>query len=106
MKEGIHPKWHKKAKVVVNGKVVMHVGSTLPELDVEIWSGNHPFYTGKETLVDTDNLVEKFEEKRKRAQKLASKVRTKKEKRKNRKRTTPNSTGQVTLKDMLKSLNK
>ncbi|BCX13840.1 MAG: 50S ribosomal protein L31 [Candidatus Dojkabacteria bacterium] len=104
MKKGIHPKWHKKAKVVVNGQVVMHVGSTLEELNVEIWSGNHPFYTGQETLVDTDNLVEKFKEKQQKAQSLAQKVRSKKQKRAMRTRKTVNTTGQVTLKDMLKSV--
>ena len=46
MKEGIHPKWYPNAKVIVEGEEVMTVGSTLPEISVEIWSGTHPFYTG------------------------------------------------------------
>jgi large subunit ribosomal protein L31 len=38
----------------------MTVGSTKPELHVEIWSGNHPFYTGQQRLVDTEGQVERF----------------------------------------------
>lgn len=38
----------------------MTVGSTRPELHVEIWSGNHPFYTGQQRLVDTEGQVERF----------------------------------------------
>jgi large subunit ribosomal protein L31 len=60
MKENIHPKWYPEAKVIVNGEVVMTVGSTRPELSVEIWSGTHPFYTGQQRLVDTEGQVERF----------------------------------------------
>ncbi len=60
MKEEIHPKWYPEAKVICNGEVVMTVGSTRPELHVEIWSGNHPFYTGQQRLVDTEGQVERF----------------------------------------------
>lgn len=60
MKEGIHPKWYPEAKVICNGEVVMTIGSTQPELHVEIWSGNHPFYTGQQRLVDTEGQVERF----------------------------------------------
>ena len=38
----------------------MTVGSTLPELTVDIWSGNHPFYTGTQRLLDTEGRVERF----------------------------------------------
>jgi large subunit ribosomal protein L31 len=60
MKEGIHPKWYPDAKVMVEGEVVMTVGSTRPELRVEIWSGTHPFYTGTQRLVDTEGQVDRF----------------------------------------------
>lgn len=63
MKKDIHPEWHKDAKVIMDGEVVMTVGSTEPELHVDIWSGTHPFYTGKQRLVDTARRVEKFETK-------------------------------------------
>lgn len=60
MKKGIHPKWYPEAKVICNGEVVMTVGSTQPELRVDIWSGNHPFYTGEQRIIDTAGQVERF----------------------------------------------
>lgn len=60
MKDNIHPKWHPNAKVIVNGEVVMTVGSTVPEIHVEVWSGTHPFYTGTQRLVDTEGQVDRF----------------------------------------------
>lgn len=38
----------------------MTVGSTQPELHVDIWSGNHPFYTGTQKIIDTEGRVERF----------------------------------------------
>jgi large subunit ribosomal protein L31 len=38
----------------------MTVGSTKPELSVEIWSGTHPFYTGQQRILDTEGQVERF----------------------------------------------
>lgn len=60
MKKDIHPKWYPEAKVICNGEVVMTVGSTKPELRVDIWSGNHPFYTGEQRIIDTAGQVERF----------------------------------------------
>ncbi len=60
MKEDIHPKWYPDAKVIVEGEVVMTVGSTQPVLNVEIWSGTHPFYTGTQRLLDTEGQVDRF----------------------------------------------
>lgn len=60
MKKDIHPEWYPDAKVVLNGEVVMTVGSTVPEMSVEIWSGTHPFFTGQQRLVDTEGQVDRF----------------------------------------------
>lgn len=60
MKKDIHPKWYPDAKVIVDGEVVMTVGSTQPEIRVEIWSGTHPFYTGTQRLLDTEGQVDRF----------------------------------------------
>ncbi len=60
MKSDIHPKWYPDAKVLVDGEVVMTVGSTVPEIRLEIWSGSHPFYTGQQRLVDTEGQVDRF----------------------------------------------
>jgi large subunit ribosomal protein L31 len=35
----------------------------VPELHVEVWSGSHPFFTGKQTFVDAAGRVEKFQRK-------------------------------------------
>jgi large subunit ribosomal protein L31 len=59
-KPDIHPQWYPDAKVICNGEVVMTVGSTQPEINVEIWSGNHPFYTGTQKIIDTEGRVERF----------------------------------------------
>lgn len=60
MKKDIHPEWHPDAEVIVDGEVVMTVGSTSPEIRVEIWSGTHPYYTGQQRLVDTEGQVDRF----------------------------------------------
>ncbi len=60
MKKDIHPEWYPNAKVILNGEVVMTVGSAVPEMSVEIWSGTHPFFTGQQRLVDTEGQVDRF----------------------------------------------
>nr|UAD87874.1 ribosomal protein L31 [Gracilaria textorii] len=60
MTKEIHPKWYNDAKVYCDGKYIMTVGSTKPELHVDIWSGNHPFFTGSQRIIDTEGRVEKF----------------------------------------------
>ncbi len=62
MKDGIHPNLY-NCKVFHNGEVVMEVGSTQPEMHVEVWSGSHPFFTGKQQFVDAAGRVEKFQRK-------------------------------------------
>jgi large subunit ribosomal protein L31 len=59
-KPNIHPTWYPEAKVYCDGKVVLTVGSTKPELHVDVWSGNHPFYTGTQKILDTEGRVERF----------------------------------------------
>lgn len=60
MKKDIHPTWYPDAEVIVEGETVMTVGSTKPQLKVEIWSGSHPFYTGQQRLIDTEGQVDRF----------------------------------------------
>ena len=38
----------------------MTVASTKAELHVDIWSGNHPFFTGSQKIIDTEGRVERF----------------------------------------------
>ena len=63
MKDKIHPEYHQDCKVFFRGEHVMTVGATVPEMNVEIWSGSHPFFTGKSSFVDTAGRVEKFQRK-------------------------------------------
>lgn len=59
-KANIHPQWFHEAKVYCDGKHIMTVGSTKKELYVDIWSGNHPFFTGSQRIIDTEGRVERF----------------------------------------------
>ena len=59
-KSDIHPKWYPNAKVICNGEVVMTTGSTKEELHVDVWSGNHPFFTGTQKILDTEGRVDRF----------------------------------------------
>ena len=59
-KPEIHPKWYPDAKVICNGEVVMTTGSTQEELHVDVWSGNHPFFTGTQKILDTEGRVDRF----------------------------------------------
>jgi large subunit ribosomal protein L31 len=60
MREDIHPKYYPKAKVVCACGNTFTVGSTQELIEVEICSNCHPFYTGKEKMVDAMGRVEKF----------------------------------------------
>ena len=60
MKKDIHPQYQTDAKVVCVCGNTFETGSTEKELHVEICSNCHPFYTGKQKLVDTAGRVEKF----------------------------------------------
>lgn len=63
MKKEIHPTYYKNAKIVCACGNVIETGSTVEKIDVELCSACHPFYTGKQKLVDTARRVEKFKEK-------------------------------------------
>ena len=38
----------------------MTTGSTQPEIHVDVWSGNHPFFTGTQKILDTEGRVDRF----------------------------------------------
>jgi large subunit ribosomal protein L31 len=63
MKEKIHPTYYPNAKIICACGNVMTCGSTQKEIHVELCSRCHPFYTGKQKLVDTARRVEKYKEK-------------------------------------------
>ena len=59
MKKKIHPQYKTTTITCACGEV-MQVGSTKDNIRVEICSNCHPFYTGKQKLVDTAGRVERF----------------------------------------------
>jgi len=67
MKEKIHPKYM-QAKIICACGRSYTTGSTKPELHVEVCSDCHPFYTGKQKLVDTGGRVERFQKRLERAE--------------------------------------
>jgi large subunit ribosomal protein L31 len=78
MKTGIHPKWFGQAKVKCACGNTFTIGSTLENIEVEVCSACHPFYTGQMKFVDTAGRVDAFKAKQANAKK---KVVSKKEKR-------------------------
>ena len=78
MKATIHPKWYPQAQVSCACGNSFTVGATVPEINVEVCSNCHPFYTKQMKYVDTAGRVEAFKA---RQAKAAKKVLTKTEKR-------------------------
>jgi len=62
MKEGIHPKYELTTVECACGSK-FETRSTRSEINVEICSACHPFFTGKQKLVDTAGRIEKFQKK-------------------------------------------
>lgn len=61
MKQGIHPTYHADAVITCACGNKLTIGSTMENIAVEICSSCHPFYTGKQKLVDTAGRVERFQ---------------------------------------------
>ena len=62
MKEGIHPEYYQtKVKCACGNE--FETGSTMKEIHIEICSKCHPFFTGKQKLVDSAGRVERFRRK-------------------------------------------
>lgn len=59
MKTGIHPDYVESRVTCTCGNTFV-TRSTTPEIHVEICSNCHPFYTGRQKLVDTGGRVERF----------------------------------------------
>ena len=62
MKKGIHPKYYETTITCACGNVV-ETRSTSKDIKVEICSNCHPFFTGKQKLVDTAGRVERYQRK-------------------------------------------
>jgi large subunit ribosomal protein L31 len=62
MKKDIHPNYTVNAKITCACGTVYEIGSTNPDIQVELCAACHPFYTGKQKIIDTARRVEKFQE--------------------------------------------
>ena len=62
MKKGIHPKYELTTITCACGNVI-ETRSTAKNIQVEICSACHPFFTGKQKLVDTSGRIERFNKK-------------------------------------------
>jgi large subunit ribosomal protein L31 len=78
MNKKIHPEYYPNAKVTCACGNVFYVGSTKKEVQVEICYACHPFYTGKEKLIDTAGRVEKFKARKEKAAKTSTRSKTEK----------------------------
>jgi large subunit ribosomal protein L31 len=67
MKKEIHPEYSKTTVTCVCGNVI-ETRSTVKDIHVEICSNCHPFFTGKQKLVDTAGRVERFRRKYRRGE--------------------------------------
>ena len=82
MKQDIHPAYHEKTSVTCSCGAKFTLGSTRPDLAVEICSKCHPFFTGQDRVMDVAGKVERFKARQAKAAampKAKPKVRTKKE---------------------------
>jgi len=73
-KKDIHPKYYPQAKAHCACGQTFEVGSTKEFIEVEICSACHPFYTGKQKIVDTMGRVEKFRKKLSKKEELQKKA--------------------------------
>jgi large subunit ribosomal protein L31 len=62
VKEGIHPNYQEVEARCACGNT-FKTRSTKPELHLEICSACHPFFTGRQKLIDTEGRVERFNKK-------------------------------------------
>ena len=60
MKKELHPEYHEIEVTCACGNSIK-TRSTLPEMKVEICSACHPFFTGKQKLIDSAGRVERFQ---------------------------------------------
>lgn len=70
MKKDLHPKYNNKVKVTCSCGNSFETGSTMNEINVEVCSACHPFYTGTNKFIDTAGRVDKFQAKLKKAEEL------------------------------------
>ncbi len=70
MKPDTHPKYYAATATCATCKSEFTVGSTRPDLRVDVCSACHPFFTGKRMIIDTAGQVERFQKRLERSARL------------------------------------
>lgn len=60
MKKELHPKYNEKTKVTCTCGNTFYTGSTMDAINIEICSQCHPFYTGKQKLIDDSGIINRY----------------------------------------------
>lgn len=71
MKEGIHPELHEVTITCACGNQIRTYSTISKNFSIEICSHCHPYFTGKQKLIDTAGRVERFQKKYAKFQKKA-----------------------------------
>lgn len=85
MKKDIHPKYYSKTSIKCACGSILETGATKEDIEVEICSQCHPFFTGDKKVVDTAGRVERFKKLAEASAKLKSAKKPKKEAKKDTK---------------------
>jgi large subunit ribosomal protein L31 len=78
MKAAIHPTYHTDVAVACACGNKFVTGSTVKAINTEICSNCHPFYTGKQKLLDTTGTLDRFQKRQAVAAKAKAEVKEKK----------------------------
>ena len=79
MKTTIHPQWYKEATVKCVCGNTFTMGATVPQINVEVCSACHPFYTGQMKYLDTAGRVDAFKAKQTHAKDIVLSKRNRRE---------------------------
>lgn len=63
MKDNTHPEYFEASVICTGCNTTFMTGSTVKEIRVLVCSACHPFYTGKQKVVDTEGRVDRFKRK-------------------------------------------
>jgi len=74
MKPDIHPTYHEKVTITCSCGNSFDTGSTVNSLAIEVCSACHPFYTGKQKVIDIAGRVDKFKKRQEEAVVLNQKL--------------------------------
>lgn len=85
MKTNIHPQWYPEALFTCVCGATYKMGSTKPDVHVDICARCHPFYTGEMRFTDSEGKVDRFVKRMEKAKALAPELAKKKAKKKGEK---------------------